>query len=125
MFSLQFVGRCPSAQQQKARHPSSLPTGIKKFKGRYLHSRDYKDSRDFTDKTVVVVGIGNSGSDLAVEISQAAKQVSSRTWVPVSIASFMMTPTAGTAMAPSHHLLCLTVPAPTNPNRQAMVAVET
>ncbi|NXT75224.1 FMO5 monooxygenase, partial [Zapornia atra] len=54
---------------------SSLPTGIEKFKGRYLHSRDYKDSQDFRDKTVVVVGIGNSGSDLAVEISQTAKQV--------------------------------------------------
>ncbi|NWR74645.1 FMO5 monooxygenase, partial [Centropus unirufus] len=49
--------------------------GIENFKGRYLHSRDYKDARDFTDKRVVVIGIGNSGSDLAVEISQTAKQV--------------------------------------------------
>ncbi|KFP86703.1 Dimethylaniline monooxygenase [N-oxide-forming] 5, partial [Acanthisitta chloris] len=55
--------------------PSSLLTGIEKFMGRYLHSRDYKDSRDFTDKRVVVIGIGNSGSDLAVEISHTAKQV--------------------------------------------------
>ncbi|PKK27219.1 flavin-containing monooxygenase 5 isoform X1 [Columba livia] len=53
---------------------SSFP-GIKTFKGRYLHSRDYKDAQDFTDKRVVVIGIGNSGSDLAVEISQTAKQV--------------------------------------------------
>ncbi|NXW87171.1 FMO5 monooxygenase, partial [Alopecoenas beccarii] len=53
---------------------SSFP-GFKKFKGRYLHSRDYKDAQDFTDKRVVVIGIGNSGSDLAVEISQTAKQV--------------------------------------------------
>ncbi|NXI69150.1 FMO5 monooxygenase, partial [Anseranas semipalmata] len=49
--------------------------GIEKFKGRYLHSRDYKDPQDFMDKRVVVIGIGNSGSDLAVEISQTAKQV--------------------------------------------------
>ncbi|XP_054240605.1 flavin-containing monooxygenase 5-like [Indicator indicator] len=53
---------------------NSFP-GIKKFKGHYLHSRDYKDSGAFKDKRVVVIGIGNSGSDLAVEISQAAKQV--------------------------------------------------
>ncbi|NXU76211.1 FMO5 monooxygenase, partial [Oreotrochilus melanogaster] len=53
---------------------SSFP-GIEKFKGNYLHSRDYKDSHDFTDKRVVVIGIGNSGSDLAVEISHTAKQV--------------------------------------------------
>ncbi|NWH79984.1 FMO5 monooxygenase, partial [Piaya cayana] len=49
--------------------------GIENFRGRYLHSRDYKDARDFTNKRVVVIGIGNSGSDLAVEISQTAKQV--------------------------------------------------
>ncbi|XP_042730033.1 flavin-containing monooxygenase 5-like [Lagopus leucura] len=49
--------------------------GIEKFKGRYLHSRDYKEPQEFMDKRVVVIGIGNSGSDLAVEISQAAKQV--------------------------------------------------
>ncbi|KFQ73491.1 Dimethylaniline monooxygenase [N-oxide-forming] 5, partial [Phaethon lepturus] len=55
--------------------PSSPPTGIEKFKGRYLHSRDYKDAWDFMDKRVVLIGIGNSGSDLAVEISQTAKQV--------------------------------------------------
>ncbi|NXE52651.1 FMO5 monooxygenase, partial [Casuarius casuarius] len=49
--------------------------GIEKFRGHYLHSRDYKDPQAFTDKRVVVIGIGNSGSDLAVEISQTAKQV--------------------------------------------------
>ncbi|KAM6262684.1 LOW QUALITY PROTEIN: uncharacterized protein LJ264_006376 [Porphyrio hochstetteri] len=59
----------------EAHLPLSTFPGIEKFKGRYLHSRDYKDSQDFRDKMVVVVGIGNSGSDLAVEISQAAKQV--------------------------------------------------
>ncbi|XP_068272905.1 flavin-containing monooxygenase 5-like isoform X2 [Nyctibius grandis] len=59
----------------EAHLPLSTFPGIEKFKGRYLHSRDYKDARDFTDKMVVVIGIGNSGSDLAVEISQTAKQV--------------------------------------------------
>ncbi|XP_064310721.1 flavin-containing monooxygenase 5 isoform X2 [Phalacrocorax carbo] len=55
--------------------PLSTFPGIEKFKGRYLHSRDYKDPQDFTGKRVVVIGIGNSGLDLAVEISQTAKQV--------------------------------------------------
>ncbi|KFP64998.1 Dimethylaniline monooxygenase [N-oxide-forming] 5, partial [Cariama cristata] len=59
----------------KAHLPLNTFPGIEKFKGRYLHSRDYKDTRDFTNKRVVVIGIGNSGSDLAVEISQTAKQV--------------------------------------------------
>ncbi|XP_074732945.1 flavin-containing monooxygenase 5-like isoform X2 [Strix uralensis] len=64
-----------SGHHTKAHLPLSSFPGIEKFKGRYLHSRDYKDARDFTDKRVVIIGIGNSGSDLAVEISQTAKQV--------------------------------------------------
>ncbi|KAM6396679.1 flavin-containing monooxygenase 5-like [Pluvialis apricaria] len=59
----------------EAHLPLSTFPGIEKFKGCYLHSRNYKDPRDFTDKRVIVIGIGNSGSDLAVEISQTAKQV--------------------------------------------------
>ncbi|NP_001075714.1 flavin-containing monooxygenase 5 [Oryctolagus cuniculus] len=49
--------------------------GIEKFKGQYLHSRDYKNPEKFTGKRVIVIGIGNSGGDLAVEISHTAKQV--------------------------------------------------
>ncbi|NXE70169.1 FMO5 monooxygenase, partial [Calcarius ornatus] len=65
-----------SGHHTNAHLPLSSFPGIEKFKGRYLHSRDYKDAQAFTDKRVVVIGIGNSGSDLAVEISQTAQQVS-------------------------------------------------
>ncbi|KAF6292885.1 flavin containing dimethylaniline monooxygenase 5 [Rhinolophus ferrumequinum] len=49
--------------------------GIEKFKGQYFHSRDYKNPESFSGKRVIVIGIGNSGGDLAVEISHTAKQV--------------------------------------------------
>ncbi|XP_004646243.1 dimethylaniline monooxygenase [N-oxide-forming] 5 [Octodon degus] len=49
--------------------------GIEKFKGQYFHSRDYKNPNGFIGKRVVIIGIGNSGGDLAVEISHTAKQV--------------------------------------------------
>ncbi|XP_071421435.1 flavin-containing monooxygenase 5-like isoform X2 [Pithys albifrons albifrons] len=64
-----------SGHHTDAHLPLNTFPGIEKFKGRYLHSRDYKDPQDFRDKKVVVIGIGNSGSDLAVEISQTAQQV--------------------------------------------------
>ncbi|XP_025069385.1 dimethylaniline monooxygenase [N-oxide-forming] 5-like isoform X3 [Alligator sinensis] len=48
--------------------------GIEKFRGCYLHSREYKNPQEFSDKRVIVIGIGNSGGDLAVEISHTAKQ---------------------------------------------------
>lgn len=55
--------------------PLNTFPGIEKFKGVYLHSREYKNPQPFTGKRVIVIGIGNSGGDLAVEISHTAKQV--------------------------------------------------
>ncbi|GAB1285656.1 Dimethylaniline monooxygenase [Apodemus speciosus] len=49
--------------------------GITKFQGRYLHSWEYKHPDDFAGKRVVVIGIGNSGADVAGEISRVAEQV--------------------------------------------------
>uniref|UniRef100_A0A8C8SFN4 Flavin-containing monooxygenase n=1 Tax=Pelusios castaneus TaxID=367368 RepID=A0A8C8SFN4_9SAUR len=49
--------------------------GIEKFKGCYIHSRDYKSPQAFSGKRAIVIGIGNSGADLAVELSHTAEQV--------------------------------------------------
>ncbi|XP_057319304.1 uncharacterized protein LOC130663831 [Microplitis mediator] len=49
--------------------------GHDKFKGLQLHSHDYRVPETFANKTVVVVGAGPSGMDLALEISSKAKQV--------------------------------------------------
>uniref|UniRef100_A0A3Q3VS32 Flavin-containing monooxygenase n=1 Tax=Mola mola TaxID=94237 RepID=A0A3Q3VS32_MOLML len=49
--------------------------GIDTFKGKYFHSRDYKTPEEWRDKKVVVMGIGNSGGDIAVELSRFTKQV--------------------------------------------------
>eukprot|EP00736_Rhodelphis_marinus_P007431 Rmarinus@m.18496 len=45
------------------------------FKGMQMHSHSYKDPDPFKDKTVAVVGIGNSGGDLAVELSRSCRHV--------------------------------------------------
>ncbi|XP_049632495.1 flavin-containing monooxygenase 5-like [Suncus etruscus] len=59
--------------------------GISRFQGQYLHSREYKTPMKFQGKRIVVVGVGNSGLDLAIELSHVAEQVflSTRrgTWV--------------------------------------------
>ncbi|XP_027724164.1 dimethylaniline monooxygenase [N-oxide-forming] 1-like [Vombatus ursinus] len=49
--------------------------GIKTFKGQYFHSREYKHPDLFKDKRVLVIGMGNSGTDIAVEASHVAKKV--------------------------------------------------
>ncbi|XP_067388601.1 flavin-containing monooxygenase 5-like [Emydura macquarii macquarii] len=59
--------------------------GVEKFKGKIMHSREYKYPEDLRDKRVVVIGLGNSGADISLDLSHIAKQVflSTRTgaWV--------------------------------------------
>jgi dimethylaniline monooxygenase (N-oxide forming) len=47
-----------------------------KFRGRIIHSHSYKDHVGYEDARIVVVGVGNSGGDIAVELSRIAQQVS-------------------------------------------------
>jgi len=57
-------------------HPN-MPTysGLSQFQGRVMHSHSYKDFRGFEDKKILVVGIGNSGGDIAVELSRVSSKV--------------------------------------------------
>lgn len=48
---------------------------IEKFQGKQMHSHDYRDSGPFKDETVLVIGVGPSGMDLALETSKVAKKV--------------------------------------------------
>ncbi|KAJ8279006.1 hypothetical protein COCON_G00060720 [Conger conger] len=49
--------------------------GIETFKGKYFHSREYKTPEEWRGKRAVVLGIGNSGGDIAVELSRMTKQL--------------------------------------------------
>ncbi|GFQ64902.1 dimethylaniline monooxygenase 5 [Trichonephila clavata] len=49
--------------------------GQEKFKGRIIHTHSYKRPKGYDDKRVLVVGVGNSGGDVAVELSNIASQV--------------------------------------------------
>jgi cation diffusion facilitator CzcD-associated flavoprotein CzcO len=44
------------------------------FAGRQMHAHDYKDLDEFRDKRVVILGMGNSAMDLAVDSSYVAKE---------------------------------------------------
>jgi len=50
-------------------------TGAGDFTGKTFHTHDYRAPHQYEDKTVLVVGIGNSGGDLATELSRIAKKV--------------------------------------------------
>ena len=46
-----------------------------RFKGQYIHSWEYKSPEKFQGKKIIVIGIGNSAIDLAIELSHVAAQV--------------------------------------------------
>eukprot|EP00118_Oscarella_pearsei_P011254 m.74257 g.74257 ORF g.74257 m.74257 type:complete len:532 (+) comp35878_c0_seq1:151-1746(+) len=49
--------------------------GMDLFKGIQVHSYAYRKWTPFAGKTVVIVGLGNSGGDIAVELSRHSKKV--------------------------------------------------
>ena len=55
-----------------------FPQGLSDFQGQVVHTHDYRVPKGYEDKRIVVVGIGNSGADVAVELSCVASQVSWR-----------------------------------------------
>ncbi|SDI75784.1 Predicted flavoprotein CzcO associated with the cation diffusion facilitator CzcD [Frankineae bacterium MT45] len=60
-----------------ARMPEPAFPGVETFTGEQLHSHDYKTFDGFEGKRVLVLGIGNSACDIAVETSK----VSARTFL--------------------------------------------
>ena len=49
--------------------------GQDRFPGKIIHTHDYRNHKGYEDKRVVVIGIGNSGGDVAVELSKICSQV--------------------------------------------------
>ncbi|MDV7400617.1 NAD(P)-binding domain-containing protein, partial [Arthrospira platensis SPKY1] len=44
--------------------------GEANFQGRILHSREYKNSAPFRGQKVLVVGMGNTGAEIALDLSE-------------------------------------------------------
>src|SRR3712207_3085486 len=57
------------------RWPEPAFPGSESFEGVQMHAHSYVDSSDLTGKNVVVLGMGNSAMDIAVEASQVASNV--------------------------------------------------
>lgn len=60
-------------------HQPNFP-GIETFKGKVMHSHDYKNSNGYENNRIVVIGVGNSGVDAAVELSRVTSQVKQPSW---------------------------------------------
>lgn len=68
----------------------SHPSFTAEFTGEYLHSNSYVDPLPFVGKRVMVVGVGNSGLDIAADIAPLADQTYVAARSPVLIMPRMM-----------------------------------
>ncbi|XP_058099702.1 probable indole-3-pyruvate monooxygenase YUCCA10 [Magnolia sinica] len=50
--------------------------GLETFPGEIVHSNQYKSGRDYSEKTVLVVGSGNSGMEIAFDLSNFGAKTS-------------------------------------------------
>ena len=66
---------CTGHHGHKSIPDDKLLHGYEEFKGEICHSHDVKNVDKFRNKRVVVVGLGNSGADLAAELASIANQV--------------------------------------------------
>lgn len=57
-----------------ARWPEPSFPGVETFPGEQMHAHYYRTAEPFVGKTVVVLGIGNSATDIAVESSRVSKR---------------------------------------------------
>ena len=48
---------------------------LKDFRGKVMHSHDYRANSEFRGKNVAVLGASASGQDIGLEIAQAAAKV--------------------------------------------------
>ncbi|XP_068098730.1 dimethylaniline monooxygenase [N-oxide-forming] 2-like [Hyperolius riggenbachi] len=64
-----------SGQNVNAIMPIDTFPGINNFKGKVLHSKEYKRPAGYDDKKVLIIGMGNSGVDISVDLCPQASQV--------------------------------------------------
>jgi len=44
--------------------------GIEKFKGKIIHARDYANAKPFAGQSVLVIGMGNTGAEIALDLAE-------------------------------------------------------
>ncbi len=59
--------------------------GAEVFTGRFIHSKEYRNADPFAGESVLVVGMGNTGAEIALELCEAGIETSISVRGPVNI----------------------------------------
>jgi len=81
---------CRSASVVVATGANQVPNmpalpGLPEFKGQVLHSAAYRNARDFRGRRVLVVGMGNTGAEIALDLAEHEVPVSLSVRSPVNV----------------------------------------
>ncbi|KAG5588548.1 hypothetical protein H5410_048982 [Solanum commersonii] len=68
--------------------------GIEKFEGEIIHSSDYKSGKKYKEKNVLIVGSGNSGMEIAFDLSNYGSHASIVVRSPIHVLTREMVYTA-------------------------------
>lgn len=70
-----------------ANHEPSVPAfpGQAGYRGRIMHSRDYRDASPFAGLRVLVVGMGNTGAEVALDLAEQGAQPTVAVRSPLNI----------------------------------------
>ena len=68
----------------QAPHQPDYP-GVEDFTGRIVHSREYRNPDPFLGEKVLVVGMGNTGAEIALDLSEAGVETTMSVRGPVNI----------------------------------------
>jgi cation diffusion facilitator CzcD-associated flavoprotein CzcO len=59
--------------------------GLSEFRGEVLHSAAYRNPRDFSGRRVLVVGMGNTGAEIALDLAEQEVRVALSVRSPVNV----------------------------------------
>jgi len=74
--------------------------GQEQFQGTFIHSKDYRNAKPFTGKKVLLIGMGNTGSELALDLCEhgAFPTISVRSPVNIILRDVLGRPAQRTAI---------------------------
>ena len=81
-----FVSRCVVVASG-ANHAPRVPViaGQASFRGRILHSREYRNAAPFAGQSVLVVGMGNTGAEIALDLAEQGVQMALSVRSPINL----------------------------------------
>ena len=85
------------------------PPGAEQFRGQLMHAASYRNAEPFVGKSVLVVGAGNTGAEIALELAESGAKTTLAVRNPINVVprDFLGLPTQVTSIRMRHAPIAL------------------